>query len=398
MNIKQSAGGLSVVEKSFPEFVAKDDALVIKSLRKDVREVDFIASSERVDAHGDVIDQASWNLLDYTANPIVLYGHNSRELPIGKSVFTAIKDGMLHCTLKITDKIQLAREVWDLICEDILRAVSVGFKPVNGGYEMRGGEDVWVWRNSILKEISVVPIGANPDALAKQLDAVNTLKGLWREQANKTPSAGVPAQLQPKEAGTTGNAKGQDDMKTAEQLQKELDAKTAEHNDLAQKHSAANVKLVEAEQRAEKAEAAKTVADKALEKATGEIDSLKTAAKALETEHSKACTDRDNATKRADDLDAQLVEIEVETQVGKKITPAEKPEWVELRKKDKALYQKLIDKRPDNVCPPEGKVTAPEVPATKNAGDHAPPTTAKSSDVVKAGIEAMNALGDIAKS
>lgn len=342
--LKSVASAIAAKETALPEFVSKEDVLLVRAIRKDVREVDFVASTETVDSHGDVIDQASWNLKDYLANPIVLYAHDSRELPIGKSVLTAVRDGKLEATIRFSKSTQKANEVWALVEEDVLRAVSVGFRPVDGGYEMRGGEEVWVWRRSILKEISVVPIGSNPDALAKQDEEIRRFKSYARTLSPRSVS---PAQTETKNpAGDTGT-KGKENMKTAEQLAKELEAEQAAKAELAQKHAAANVRIVEIEGRAEKAEAAKTVAEKALEKANGEIDSLKLAAKTLEGEHSKACSDRDAATKRADEADAKLIELEVDAQVNVKIAPVEREEWIELRKKDKGLFEKMIAKRPD---------------------------------------------------
>jgi len=147
-------------------------------------------------------------------------------------------------------------------------------------------------------------------------------------------------------------------MKTAEQLQAELDAKTAAHNEIMAKLGNVNVKLVETEQRADKAEATAKVAEKALETASAEVTSLKLAAKTLETEHTKACTDRDAATKKAGELEDKLIELEVEAIVGKKIAPAEKAEFVELRKSNEKLFKSMVEKRQDMNL--DVRVTAPD--------------------------------------
>src|SRR3990167_7012551 len=147
--------------------VTRSDALVVKAIREATREVDFIASSGVVDSHGDVIDQNSWQLGEVLANPVALYGHQAFELPIGQCTYCAVMNGKLECTIKFSDVTERARDVFKLVVEKVLRAVSVGFRPVHGAYEMRDGVEIWVWRNAILKEISVVAIGANPEALAK---------------------------------------------------------------------------------------------------------------------------------------------------------------------------------------------------------------------------------------
>lgn len=346
--------------------VRKDDALRVKAVRESTREVDFVASTGTLDAHYEVIDQDSWQLEDYQANPVVLYGHNAWDLPIGQCTYVALRNGQLECTIMFAsaEANPEAEKVWRLVKEKVLRAVSVGFRPVNGAYEMIDGDSVWVWRNAILKEISVVAIPANPDALAKMKAATPPARG------KNDPPAGVPANPE-----TQPTTKGTDDMKTAEQLAKELEDKTAAHAETTTKLTAVNVKLVEAEALAEKSHAARLVAEKSLRDSEEKVKSLEAAARTLEAEHAKACTDRDAAKKTVDELDAKLVEVEVESVVGVKIAPAEKEEFVELRRSNPALYKKMVDKRPDMGL--TKRVTVDDATANgKGEGAHtAPPAT-----------------------
>lgn len=155
------------------ELVSREGALALKAIRQTEREVDFVASTDAVDSYGDVVDQASWQLSHYLENPVVLYGHQSRDLPIGKASNVGVRNGRLEATVRFAsaEANPMAEQVWKLVQEGILRAVSVGFLPVEGRYEMRGGDEVFVWRSPILKEISVVPVPANPEALAKMKSA-----------------------------------------------------------------------------------------------------------------------------------------------------------------------------------------------------------------------------------
>jgi HK97 family phage prohead protease len=322
--------------------VTRADALVVKAIRQETREVDFVASTDTIDSHYEIIDQSTWNLSHYQGNPVVLYGHQAYDLPIGQCTFVAVQAGQLVCTVKFSDKTQRAREVFDLVAEKTLRAVSVGFRPVDGSYEMRNGEEIWVWKNPILKEISVVAIGSNPEALAKMKSAIAD------QNRKKNPVAGAPANAQPQQekSGAAGT-KGSESMKTAEQLAKELEEKTAAHAEVAKRLGELNVKLVEAETRAEKSEAGKTVAEKLLADAGERVKTLEAAARTLEAEHTKACADRDANAKRADDAEAKLIELEVDALVGKKISKADVPEFVELRRSNPALFTKMVAKRPD---------------------------------------------------
>ena len=326
--------------------IGRDDALHIRadSIREATREVDFVASTDTKDSHGDIIEQATWQLDHFRSNPVILYGHDARELPIGQATYVALENGQLVVRIKFAsaEANPRAEQVWKLVKEKVLRAVSVGFRPVNGAYEVRDGVEVWVWRNPILKEISVVAIGSNPDALAKTKALITAAaKDAAKKDSPAEPAERTETTTKP---GAPAGEKETNTMKTVEQLTKELeDAK----KDGAAKIGEINVKLVETEKRAEKAEAGVAVAEKALEESKAVVKRLEDEAKVRETEHTKACEKRDAETKRADEAEANLIELEVEALVGKKISKAEKPEFVELRKTSPTLFKSMVEKRAD---------------------------------------------------
>lgn len=141
------------------------------SINESARTCDFVASTDAVDSYDEIVEQ-DWRLERYRSNPIVLYGHNSySRTPIGKSirtdvVTTATGRKQLECTIQFA-KTASAEEIWQLVKDEVLRAVSVGFVPGEYRLEKRNGQDVYVCSNNELYEISVVPIPANPEALAK---------------------------------------------------------------------------------------------------------------------------------------------------------------------------------------------------------------------------------------
>lgn len=160
----------------------KTKEYTIKSRNDATREATFVASTAAVDSYGEIVEQV-WKLERYMANPVVLFGHQSRELPIGRSTFVGVRGGQLECTVRFAspEANPKAEQVWQLVKEDVLRAVSVGFMPGTIRWEKRNGEDVAVLSDNELHEISIVPIPANPEALAKM-----RAKGMHAPQVEST--------------------------------------------------------------------------------------------------------------------------------------------------------------------------------------------------------------------
>jgi len=271
----------------------------VRAVRAETREADFIASTDAIDSYGESVKQ-NWRLERYASNPVVLYAHNSRELPIGKSLRTAVKNGALECTIKFAtaDANPEAEKVWKLVQQDILRAVSVGFYPHTVTRELRDDVEVYVLDDNELMEISVVPIPANPEALAKMRA---------RAIANATPKTET-TDMDIKQLEEKANAA----ETRAVAAEKSLADLTEKHAQLETEHG----KIVEA----------LGEASRALDTANVELTAL-----------------------RATEKDAQdkLIEKTVNDLVGVKLLPAEKDEWLELAKSDMVRFEKLMAKRPE---------------------------------------------------
>jgi HK97 family phage prohead protease len=171
----------------------------VRGLADEKRSVDVIASTAAIDSYGEIVAQ-SWDLKRYLSNPIVLYGHNSWDMPIGFASNVRVEDGKLLATLNLVDEkaSPMAERVWQGIKQGSLRAVSVGFrtrsKPTSVEVE---GKQVLVLSDNELIEISVVPIPANPEALALEAKAFATLRGLaGKSNPQETPPMNVKALLQ----------------------------------------------------------------------------------------------------------------------------------------------------------------------------------------------------------
>lgn len=150
------------------------DMLQVRSIDVDRRTVDVICSTEAIDSYGEIVSQDSWRLERFLTNPVVLFGHNSRELPIGTASNVEVRDGKLQATITFASSAvnPFAEQVLHAFEERVLRAVSVGFNPGSYRYEKRDGRDVCVLSDCELFELSVVPLPANPEALAKMKSAI----------------------------------------------------------------------------------------------------------------------------------------------------------------------------------------------------------------------------------
>src|SRR5688572_13844767 len=85
--------------------------LITRAIDATSRSVDAIFSTEAIDSHGEIVDQATWQLARYKANPVVLWNHGIMEsspwsfggavrpedmLPIGRAENVRIEAGALQ--------------------------------------------------------------------------------------------------------------------------------------------------------------------------------------------------------------------------------------------------------------------------------------------------------------
>lgn len=136
-------------------------------------------STKGRDRHGDILEPGGAQVAAFLKNPVVLWAHEHRSLPIGR-VTGLTRDGeSLKAEVSFADT-AFAREVYGLYETGFLKAWSVGFLPLEwevledeeGRFE---GYHVRSWE---LVELSAVPVPANPEALTEAL-----VKGLVCEPA-----------------------------------------------------------------------------------------------------------------------------------------------------------------------------------------------------------------------
>ena len=137
-----------------------------------------IATGSR-DRHGDILEPGGAQIAAYLKNPVVLWAHEYKSLPVGRCM-SLVRDGNALKADILFAPTDFAADVHSLYAKGFLRAWSVGFLPLEwdvienadgkfGGYHVRSWE---------LIELSAVPVPANADALT---DALR--KGLVREPA-----------------------------------------------------------------------------------------------------------------------------------------------------------------------------------------------------------------------
>jgi len=136
------------------------------------RQYEFTASTSTQDRDGEVIDATGWDLKNFKKNPVILYGHDYRSLPIGKASRVWLHNGSLKNTVEFPPEgtYEFADIVERLVDTGYLKTESVGFIPKK--WEDGDGEKAprRTYTKQELLEISIVPIPSNPDALRNAVD------------------------------------------------------------------------------------------------------------------------------------------------------------------------------------------------------------------------------------
>lgn len=128
----------------------------------------IVASDETLDRYNEVVPLDAWDLKNYKKNPVLLVNHDYRvENIVGRAKNIKITDEGLTFTPEFHNITELARNVSEMVKQEQLLSVSVGFLP---HAPVKDGDRP----SNELLEISFVPVPANPNAMAlavKALDA-----------------------------------------------------------------------------------------------------------------------------------------------------------------------------------------------------------------------------------
>ena len=176
---------------------AKD--VLRKTHAETVNGMEFVLSDETPDRMDDIIMSDGWDLTHFKKNPIALFNHNPNFV-IGKwaNINVDPKNKQLRGHLELAPAGTSPRidEIRKLIEAGILKAVSVGFRPIER--KSRNEKDQFGFSGSIfhkseLVETSLVAVPANPNALAgRQVTEDfprNNRSGLRRERRQRPDRA-----------------------------------------------------------------------------------------------------------------------------------------------------------------------------------------------------------------
>lgn len=157
-------------------------AEAVKGVDADAGTVTAWVSTEDVDRDSEVLVAEGCDLTHYRRNPVLLPWHDMWQLPLGKADAIEVRPGEgIEATFSF-GRHRAAQDVRDLYVDGIMRAFSVGFRVIDVSTEpIRAGQHGVTILKWELREVSAVPVPANPFALVKAARAGNDLApGLLR--------------------------------------------------------------------------------------------------------------------------------------------------------------------------------------------------------------------------
>lgn len=147
----------------------KHKALPISIKQGDKDTLVFTISTRAQDRDEDILEPSGCRLDNYMKNPVVLFAHDYRSLPIGRSKSVSVTADAVVAEVEFAPT-QMGQEVKQLCQAGFLKAASVGFIPLK--YEPIGdnswGHRIYEWE---LLEWSIVPVPSNPTALISEAKA-----------------------------------------------------------------------------------------------------------------------------------------------------------------------------------------------------------------------------------
>jgi len=207
----------------------------------------FIASTDRADRYGDIIDQSGWQLEAYRSNPVILLNHDHNSLPIGRGDVRLTERGLvIDVEFDMADK--RAAEIAGKAERGFMNAVSVGFAPLKAtpraqlkadhpAYSKSGGQ---YFEKAELLEVSIVTIPANADAVAIAAKNIGfDLKSYIKEQIqgelNAMPAPKISKHIldviEDEMTVTVVFAKHSEEMPVEEEAMHEEEEQKMEHED-----------------------------------------------------------------------------------------------------------------------------------------------------------------------
>jgi HK97 family phage prohead protease len=152
-----------------------------------------VISNEAPDTYGTVFKISGWDLKRYENNPIVCYAHKTHsdnpDMIIGTST-VRVEDNQLIAVVRFesAEINPLAEKVFQKIQAGTLRMASIGANPKKGhwGDEKLGEDrDLIYFDEQELLEWSIVPLGSNPEALKRESQTTEEIRGLISKETTE---------------------------------------------------------------------------------------------------------------------------------------------------------------------------------------------------------------------
>ena len=147
----------------------------IKAVNADEGIYEAMVSMETKDRDGDVLVSDGADLTNYRRNPVVLWAHDYKQLPVGRATSIESVSGKgLKATIQfvpdgVDPHIDAVKKLWK---GGFLNATSVGFVPREkvAHADKTAGNRFNKWE---LLEFSIVPVPANADALRLSMKTID---------------------------------------------------------------------------------------------------------------------------------------------------------------------------------------------------------------------------------
>lgn len=165
--------------------------LTVKAIDESARTITGIATTPSVDRVGDIIEPLG---VKFT-NPLPFLWQHQHDKPVGTCEFGQATANGIPFTAKLAhpdsvDSVSLKdrlQEAWDSVKTGLVRAVSVGFRPIEWTFMEAGGIH---FVETEVFELSAVTIPANADAV---ITAVKSIDRALRQKAGVAePEIPVP--------------------------------------------------------------------------------------------------------------------------------------------------------------------------------------------------------------
>lgn len=171
------------------------------------RRVKFTITTSAPDRERDVVSANGVDTTNFEKNPVVLFAHDYRSLPVGRCIQLQREGEKIVAVTEFAteDLNPQAERVFRMVKAGFLKAASIGFRPLEWVYdEERRGVN---FQKVELLEYSIVPVPANAQALAAaSADGIDTaILKEWAEQTLKTleESEDTEKGVSPKDVSTS---------------------------------------------------------------------------------------------------------------------------------------------------------------------------------------------------